>query len=153
MAEPDRPLFADAKHQVARLGAELRRMAGLRWQLARLETEEAFRSARRLAVVLAIVAIMALTALPILVVWGAEFLGEVTRFPRAGWLLCFALTLLTTGALGGWLAWRRFRRQFVGLEETLEELREDLVWLQEWTGRDEDTRAREPGDEELRAGK
>jgi hypothetical protein len=43
------------------------------------------------------------------------------------------LGLLTAAALVGWLAWRRFRRQFTGLEETLEELREDLVWLQEWS--------------------
>ena len=31
----------------------------------------------------------------------------------------------------GYCAWRRFRRRFIGLRETLEELREDLVWLQE----------------------
>ena len=50
--------------------------------------------------------------------------------------------LLVAAALVAWLAWRRFRRRFVGLEETLEELREDLVWLQEWGGQNEHEQVR-----------
>jgi len=42
--------------------------------------------------------------------------------------------LLVAGLVVGWAAWRRFRRQRVMLRETLEELREDLVWLEEWLG-------------------
>jgi hypothetical protein len=39
--------------------------------------------------------------------------------------------------LGGSLAWRRFRRNFIGLRETLEELREDVLWLKEKSGEQE----------------
>ena len=41
MADPDRPLLADAKAEVARLAADLSEMAGLRWQLAMLEARAA----------------------------------------------------------------------------------------------------------------
>ena len=54
--------------------------------------------------------------------------GDVTR---GGWLLIFAGGLLIFAVAGGYLAWRHFCRRFVGLQETLEELHEDLVWLGE----------------------
>ena len=138
MADRDRPLLADAKEEIARLGADLREMAGLRWQLVRLELQAGIGSVKRLAIALAVTVIMASTALPILAVWAAEFLGQRTKLTRSGWLLIFGLGLLAGAALTGWLAWRRFRRRFVGLEETLEELREDAVWFREWTGRREE---------------
>ena len=37
----------------------------------------------------------------------------------------------------GWLAWRRFRRHFVGLEESLEVLREDRAWIDALMGREQ----------------
>ena len=135
MTDPDRPLFDDAKQQLARLAASLEQMVALRWQLARLELDAALGSVKRLGVVLAIAAVMALTGLPVLVVWAAVLLPETMR---AGCLLLVGLVLLVGGILVGWRAWRRFRREFVGLEETLEELREDLVWLREWTGQSDD---------------
>ena len=140
MADPDRPLFADAKHQIARLASEFRRMAGLRWQLARLEFEAAVRLGKRLAIVWAIGAMMVSTALPLLLVSAAYLVPEAVR---AYFLLILGLALLLGAILAGWWAWRRFRRQFVGLEETLEELREDLVWLQEWSGRSEEEEKRD----------
>jgi protein-S-isoprenylcysteine O-methyltransferase Ste14 len=54
---------------------------------------------------------------------------------RQSWLTIFGLGLLGLGILLGFLAWWTFRRRFTALEETLEEIREDLVWLSEWTGR------------------
>ena len=137
MADPDRPLLADLQEQAARLRAELEQTLALRWQLARLEVQAAVGSIKRLAVGLAAAAVLALTGLPVLAVWAATLLDE--RLPLRGirWLLVFGLVLLAAAALAGWLAWRHFRRRFVGLEETLEELREDLVWIREWTGRGE----------------
>lgn len=142
MADPDRPLFAEVKAEIARLGAELRQMAGLRWKLARLELEAAVRSVKWLAIILVVAAMMVTTALPILAVCAAELLAEATGVARTRWLLVFGLFLLSAAALSGWLAWRRFRRRLVGLEETMEELREDLVWLQEWTKRREEEERR-----------
>jgi hypothetical protein len=55
------------------------------------------------------------------------------------WLLIFGLGLLLGGAAGGYLAWRGFRRRFVGIERTPEELREDGVWLHQWLPSGQDT--------------
>ncbi len=137
MAEPNRPLLGDLKDEVRRAAGEAAEMGELRWRLARLELTESAAQVKQLAIVLGVAAVMALTALPVLVVWLAATLDGVV-FGVAGWLLAFALGLLIVAGVGGWLAYRRFRRQFTGLEETIDELREDLVWLREWAGREDD---------------
>jgi hypothetical protein len=134
MTEPELP-WDEIRNDVVRLGVDLRQMLTLRWQLAWLEVRADLASTRRLAIVLAAVAVMALTALPVLTVCAADVLDQRLGIPRIGWLLTFGLVLLGSAPLIGWLAWSRFRRRLVALEETLEELREDLVWLREWTGR------------------
>ena len=91
---------------------------------------------RQLAIVLGLVAAMTLTALPLLAGCLARLLDGRLGVSVTGWLAIFGFGLLIFAAAGGYLAWRRFRRRFVGLEQTIEELREDLVWLGEWTGRD-----------------
>ena len=63
-----------------------------------------------------------------------KLLDGCGRIARGGWLLIFAGGLLILAVAGGYLAWRRFRRRFIGLRETLEELREDLLWLREEGG-------------------
>jgi uncharacterized membrane protein YqjE len=132
VADPDRPLFADATEEMTQLGADLFRIADLRWKLARLELEAAASSVKRLVIVAVVAATMALTSLPILVVGAIHFLPD---WAQAGSLLAAGLVLLLAAILVSWWARRRFLREYVGLEESLEELREDLVWLQEWTGR------------------
>ena len=140
MGDPERPLLADLKEEVTRAGAELGEMARLRWQLARLELGESIGQVKRVAIVLGVAAVMALTALPVLVVWLAETLAiHAGYFPAHGWMLVLALALLLIAGSGGFLAWRRFRLQFTGLEETIEELREDLVWLRDWVGQEEES--------------
>jgi protein-S-isoprenylcysteine O-methyltransferase Ste14 len=133
MSEPERPLLADLKARIAAVTAELREMAVLRWQLAQLEWQTAAGQLKRLAVAGAVVAVMALTSLPILAVAATDLLDGSLGISRTGWLAVFGLLLLAGSAAGGWLAWRRFRRRWSGMEQTLEELREDLVWLEEWT--------------------
>ena len=135
MADHDRPLLEDVKNTVGRLAVDLREMADLRWQLARLELAAAASSVKRLIVVLVVAAVMALSVLPILAVCAAELLDGWMGISKAGWLLTLGLGLLGTATLLGGLARLRFRRRFVGLEQTVEELREDLVWMAEWTGR------------------
>jgi len=131
---PNRPLLADFRDELAALGGELREMAAARWQLARLELEADRQTLRGLVLAWLMALLMALTALPVLVVCLAEMLDGWQNVPRSGWLLGFGLGLLAFALLGGYLAWRHFRRHVVGLQETLEELREDLVWLQEKRG-------------------
>ena len=125
------PLLADVREQLGSLGSELREMAAARCELAGVEIASDLLSAKRLAVAWAVALVMALTSLPLVAVWMAEVLDELTGIPRGGWLLGFAACLLLTAGVGGYLAWRRFRRNFLGLRETLEELREDVLWLKE----------------------
>ncbi len=127
----ERPLLADIRAEFDALGGELREMAAARWELARLELEADLRSAKQLAIAWLAAAVMGLAALPLLAVRLAEALDGCGNIARGDWLLIFAGGLLIVALAGSHLAWRRFRRRFVGLQETLEELREDLVWLQE----------------------
>lgn len=127
----DQPLLADVREQFSALGDELREMAATRWELAWLEIEADLWSVARLAFFWLIAAVAALTALPLAVVALAEVLDECLDIARGGWLLILAAGLLTLAFGGGYCAWRRFRRKFIGLRETMEELREDALWLKE----------------------
>ena len=74
---------------------------------------------------------MLLAAIPLLAVALAEQLAGVGGVAKIGWLAILAGALALAGAAVAWWAWRRFRREFKGLEQSLEELREDLAWIQE----------------------
>lgn len=127
----DRPLFADLQSQFAAFGGDLREMVAARWELARLEIVADIRSTVRLAVIWLIALVAVLTALPLAVAALAEALDGSLGIARGWWLLILAAGLLMLAAGGGYCAWRRFRRKFVGLRETIEELREDAIWLRE----------------------
>lgn len=132
MSDPsDRPLLADLREEFGALGHELREMAAARWELARLELQADLRSVRRLAIAWLAAIVLGLTSLPLAMLCLAEALDGCGGIARGQWLLGFAAGLPIAAVVGGYLAWRRFRRRFVGLQETLEELREDLLWLQE----------------------
>lgn len=132
MNEPaDRPLLADIRQELDALVVELREMAAARWELARLELEADVRSVKRLAVVCVAATTMALSGLPLLAASLAEFLDGYGNIGRGGWLLIFGGGLPLAAAGLVLFAVGRFRRRFVGLRETLEELREDVLWLRE----------------------
>ncbi|MBN1396239.1 MAG: phage holin family protein [Pirellulales bacterium] len=125
----DRPLLAAVRERLSAIGGELRELAAARWELARLEIESDLRSLVRLAIFWSLAAAALLTALPLAAAALAEALDGRLGIGRPGWLLILAAVLLVMSLSGGYCAWRRFRRRFTGLRETLEELREDLVWL------------------------
>jgi len=132
MADNKRPLLADLKDEIGSLDTDLREMARLRWELANLELRAAVETVKRLAIMLAAVAITALSALPLLAVAFAQLLDGWLSISFAGWLLIFGFGLLIGSGVFGYLAWRHFCRRFTGMEQTLEEFREDLVWLKQW---------------------
>lgn len=135
MNEPaDRPLLADIRKELDAVAGELRDMAAARWELARLELQADARSIKRLAIAGAAAGLMALMALPLLAVCLAELLDGYGNIVRAGWLLIFGVGLLLTAVAVVVFARWRFRRRFVGLQETLEEIREDVLWLREAGG-------------------
>jgi len=137
MSRRERPLLDDVKNEIGAMGSDLRESLLLRWQLARTEAEADLRSIKQLAVVLAIAIVMALSAVPILLVCLARLLDGWLGVPNTAWLAIFGLGLLIGGATAGHFGWHRFRNRFIGLQQTLEELREDIVWLQEWTKRED----------------
>ncbi len=132
--------LAEVGRQLGQLAADAREMLALRWKLARLELRDAVESMRRLAVALAVAAVFIMTGLSSLVVACAESLDRHLGMSREAWLTAFGLGLLGLGILLGFLAWWTFRRRFTAMQESLEEIREDLVWLSEWTGQPLETR-------------
>jgi hypothetical protein len=134
MSQSDRPLLADLEGELRSLSGEFREMLRLRWELFRLEAISDLRSARRLAAIWIVAGVLILTALPLAAVALADVLDGAWRIARWGWLLIFAGALIALAVSAAYLAWRRFRRRFLGLQETLEELREDRVWLEDWLG-------------------
>lgn len=128
------PLLAGLRAELCAIGGELRVVAATRWELARLELEADLRSAKLLLLAWLVAAVMALTSLPLLGVCLAEALDGCGGIAQGGWLLIFAAGLLVFSLAGGAFAWHRFRRRFLGLQETLEELREDVAWLREKAG-------------------
>lgn len=132
MVEPERPVLDQLKEEIAGLGAELRQMAALRWQLARLELDADLRQLRRLAISVGVAGGLAVASLTLVSAAMAELLQEWLGGSRAIWLAALAAGLCAASGLTGWAAWRTFRRRFLGLRETLEELREDAVWIEEW---------------------
>jgi uncharacterized membrane protein YqjE len=143
MPEPQERLFSGAKRELVDLTSELKGMAIARWDLAWLEIREAGRSIRRLSVPLAVAMALLAAALPVLIVWICEVAANLLGVGRAWPLGLSVLFLIAVGAAIAFAAWRRFRREFAGLEETLEELREDIVWLKEWNRRAEEDAAAE----------
>jgi hypothetical protein len=131
MSEPKKGPAGKVRREIGSLAADMREMASLRWELVRLELQSAIGSIRRLVIAAVGAGVLVLCALPILAVGLAEGLDGRLGVSRLGWLLIFGLTLLLGGIAGGTLAWRHFRRRFTGFEQSIGELREDLVWMEE----------------------
>ncbi len=125
-------MFAGLSAETAGLTDELRGLAAARWRLLRMELVSARDQVRKLAIVLVAAFCAGLASLPVLIVAAGDALDEKLGLPRWAWLLASGLLLLAGACFSAWLAWRRFRRDFIGLTESLEELQEDLVWLREF---------------------
>ncbi len=116
-------------------------MATLRWQLAQLELQSDLAAAKRFSVLSGTGCVAAISALPVLTVVLAGQLDArlASDFP---WVtLSAGCGLLAGGVLAAWWGWRRFRGEFLGLRESLDECREDLIWLREFVeGQDSSSR-------------
>lgn len=132
MPEREKTPLADLQAQIAGMTADLRQMASARWELAQLELRRSVRQIQNLAIALAAAVAMVLTALPLLVGWLARAMDGWLGIHQFGWCNILAVGLFVGGAIFGIVAWRAFRHGFVGFAETIEECREDLVWLREW---------------------
>jgi uncharacterized membrane protein YqjE len=131
---PEPSLLDGLKTECQRTAADLRQLALARWQLARLELVAAKTSVQRYGVSLAVAGVLVLVSLPVLVVALVDAMGTPLGLPRWFWLSVAGVLMLAGAGALAWLARRRFQYEFVGLEETMEEFREDMEWFKEWFG-------------------
>lgn len=124
-------LLAGIQDESARLKADIAAFFSARWRLARLEMQTAAYSVRRLIVALAVAAGLIATSLPVLIVAWAKAWEGWLNISFAGWAALFGFGMIAFAAALAWFSYRRFRGDFVGLEQSLEELREDIAWLEE----------------------
>ena len=119
-------------NELVRSWSELTEMISLRRQLAEAEIRSDVALARRVVIVGGIGLVVVLCGLPVLLVSLAlqfeNWIGADSPF----WSIFFGIGLVAAGALTIWTVWRRFRHEFLGLRESMAELKEDLIWLREW---------------------
>lgn len=127
-------LLAEMRRELASLTGEVRRMARMRWELAELELRSDVKRLKQLVAAWGIAVVLGLAVFPVLAVWLATVLETRFLLPPVATLPALAALLLAGAGGIAWGAWRWFRSRLSGLEETLEELREDAVWLEEWSG-------------------
>lgn len=127
---PFSPL-TDLRARAATLGADVRAMLEIRLELAQLELRVAVRQCVRLIVTLALFGTLGVAGVGVLAVLLAELLQHWANWSWTQSLALVGASLVLLCLLGSFLAVRIFRRRFTGLEATLAELREDLLWLDE----------------------
>ena len=112
--------------------ADVVEMASLRWQLAELEVRSDLAAAQRFGWLGGAGVVAAIAAVAVLTVVLTSQLDDRLE-PSFPWVtLSAGCLMLVGGLLAAWLSWRRFQGEFLGLRESLDECREDLVWLREW---------------------
>ncbi len=131
MSQPAATTAETPQAATQRWWPQLQELFAARWEMARWEVRGDVDSARRLGLVAGSGAVLVLTALPLLVIALSQALASVTVIEAIWWQLIFGCFFALVGALLIWTGWRTFRRNFAGLQETLEELREDQLWLKE----------------------
>lgn len=134
--ETARPPLVD---DVRRAWSEMSEMVALRRRLAESELRSDLAASKQLAWSVGIGVVAALTGLSVLVMSLAAFADRQWNFAFPWFSTAAGGALLVGGLLFAWAAWWRFRRNFLGFQQSLAELKEDLVWLREWSGDDEDT--------------
>ena len=111
--------------------AQLRELFDSRVALAKLEVQHDIASSRRLGIVAGSGAVVAIVGISLLAITFAEYLAALTQTNPLWWQFAFGSVMLLAGASAIYVGWKAFRRDFSGLSETLEELREDQRWLGE----------------------
>lgn len=128
-------LFSPLVRQVEGFSNEVQAMFRARAELLGLELQAARSTATRVIVSVLLGLFGLVVTIPIVVVALAWQIARwfdldllVVLWVATGMLLVVSVGLIL-------LAWRRYRRDFHGLEDSIAELREDMLWMQEWVGK------------------
>jgi uncharacterized membrane protein YqjE len=119
------------------LAGELLRMVQLRRELAALEIGHDRALLRRFLLVGGPAAVLTLVGAPLLLLAAARAVAHTLGWDETLSILAAGALFTLPGAVMLILAIRKLRAQFCALRGTLAELNEDLVWLREWTERDD----------------
>ena len=111
--------------------AQLRELLDSRLALAKLEVQHDIACSRRLGIIAGTGSVVAIIGLTFLSFVLANYLAALTQTDPLWWQLGFGVVMVTAGTTAIFFSWRSFRREFSGLRETLDELREDQRWLSE----------------------
>lgn len=130
-------MFEKLRENLNTLSRDARESIVLRCRLATLEIKADLANLRSLSVVLILALTGLLTGISVLAVWVAELLNRYVPLVADLWTMIVGTTAIVLSLLFALFAWFRFRRRWIGLEQTLEELHEDITWLKEWAGKGE----------------
>ncbi len=128
-------LFSPLVRQLEGFSNEAQAMLRARAELLGLELQAA-RSTATWVIVAVLVGLLGLVvSIPVLVVVLSQQIARWFEFDALVvlWIATGIMLLASVGLI--LLAWRRYRRDFHGLDDSIAELREDMLWMQEWVGK------------------
>jgi len=110
----------------------------LRRQLAELEVCNDLRQIKRLGIFGGLGLTQCLVGMAVLAVLAGSLIDQwiattTIPGPRPWGSLGLGVVLILSGLETLRRSWNRFQREFSGLKESIAELREDAVWLREWS--------------------
>ena len=110
----------------------------LRRQLAELEVRNDLRQIKRLGIFGGLGLTQCLVGMAVLAVLAGSLIDQwiatsAIPGPRPWGSLGLGVVLILSGLETLRRSWNRFQREFSGLKESIAELREDAVWLREWS--------------------
>lgn len=129
-------MFKKLRENLDTLSRDTRESVVLRCRLAMIELKADLANLRNLTVLLVLALVGILTGVAVLAVWIAELLHECVPLCANLWTMIVGLSAIVVSLLIALFAWHHFRRRWVGLEQTFEELREDIAWFKEWASKE-----------------
>ena len=110
----------------------------LRRQLAELEVRNDLRQIKRLGIFGGLGLTQCLVGMAVLAVFAGSLIDHwietsAIPAPRPWGSLGLGVVVILSGLETLRRSWNRFQREFSGLKESIAELREDAVWLREWS--------------------
>ena len=131
MPQPDGPFWSRWSDAIVRLGDDFAGYFKARLDLAGLEARQTGERLAWYAIWLVLCGGAAVLGWALLVTGGAMLLGRYTALGTGWWLVIFGGVHALFGTTVAVMLARRMRRDVRGLEQTIEEFKEDARWIKE----------------------